>query len=123
MVERVKIEGAKDGRPLHHSLQNVRRGEALAEAGQELANILYMAAETGRQGKLTLEIVVKPVEKGSKQMQIEDTVKATYPRCDPGRTFMFVGDDGSLTRHDPDQEDIENLRSVEDTGGKLKEAK
>lgn len=114
MVDRLKIEGAGEGRPLQYSLQQIRRGDLMSEAGQELANLLFACQQTGRKGKLTLTIEVKPTERGSAQMQIDDHVKVALPEADKSTTFMYVGDDGQLQRNDPNQEDVENLRTVAD---------
>lgn len=114
MVERLKIEGAPKGRGLQYSLQQIRRGDLLQEAGEELANLLFAAQQTGRKGKLTLTIEVKPVERGSSQMQVDDLVKVNLPEQDKNTTFMYVSDDGGLQRNDPDQADVEGLRTVAD---------
>jgi hypothetical protein len=111
MDERTKIEGAPEGRPLQHSLVNIRKGDLMNEAGQELANLLFACMQSGKRGRLVVEVEVVPAAAGSTDLTVNDKLKVFMPERDKGQSFLFAGKDGTLTREDPEK-DTANIRQV-----------
>jgi hypothetical protein len=111
MDERSKIEGAPEGRPLQHSLVNIRKGDLMNEAGQELANLLFACMQSGKRGRLVVEVEVVPAAAGSTDLTVNDKLKVFMPERDKGQSFLFAGKDGTLTREDPEK-DTANIRQV-----------
>lgn len=105
-------------RPFADTLRDLRRGTVVTELEEGLAEVVRAVEETGKAGKLTLTLTVKPISIGSvgtATVAIHDDVKATLPRERPG-TVMFAAD-GVLTRNDPRQPEL-GLRTVNPaTGG------
>jgi hypothetical protein len=112
MDDRTKLEGAPEGRPLQHSLINIRKGDLMNEAGQELANLLFACMHSGKKGRLVIELEVAPAERGSAQMTINDKLKVFMPEKDKGQSFLFAGEDGTLSREDPEKEQQGPVRQV-----------
>jgi hypothetical protein len=119
MDERSKIEGAPEGRPLQHSLVNIRKGDLMNEAGQELANLLFACMQSGKRGRLVVEVEVVPAAAGSTDLTVNDKLKVFMPERDKGQSFLFAGKDGTLTRDDPEK-DTANIRQVSDQGDNVR---
>jgi hypothetical protein len=119
MDERSKIEGAPEGRPLQHSLVNIRKGDLMNEAGQELANLLFACMQSGKRGRLVVEVEVVPAAAGSTDLTVNDKLKVFMPERDKGQSFLFAGKDGTLTRDDPEK-DTANIRQVSGQGDNVR---
>lgn len=66
----------------------------------ELERLAGAVARTQKKGKVTLEVTVKPLGDG---IEITGAVKVTTPLPAPVGTFYWVTRDGKLSRHDPEQ--------------------
>lgn len=78
-------------------------GGAVVEAGDELlSNIIAAVRETGKAGKLTLEIDVKP--NGEKAFELGMGVKAKLPTTQFGRAFYFADQHNQLSRDNQDHQ-------------------
>ena len=86
------------------------------EAGQELANLLFACMQSGRKGRLVIDVEVAPAAAGSCEMTINDKLKVFLPEREKGQSFLFAGSDGTLSREDPDK-DTSSIRKVDDSGG------
>lgn len=87
-------------------LQEFRRGELLTQGNTQLEAVIQAMAETGGDGKITIELPFKLNKAG----QIECTPKITskIPQQPIGTGIFFADDAGRLTRRDPRQMDIED---------------
>lgn len=87
-------------------LRQIRRGAPVEEATQALADVVRAVDETGKPGKITLELVIKPAKHGGPEKVIACAVKATKPRASIAEAIFFSTDDGDLLRTDPRQEEM-----------------
>ncbi len=87
-------------------LQSFRRGELLRQADDQLEKVITAMAETGGDGKITIELPFKLNKAG--QIECTPKVKASVPPPTMGTGIYFADDDGRLTRNDPRQYDIED---------------
>lgn len=100
-------------------LQNQRAGVCMDELSRQLAELTKTVRNSGRKGKLVLELTVNPLQKGGgRAVTVTDKITLKLPTEEPEVSVFFVGDEGELTRNDPRQREL-NLREIE--GGKTRE--
>jgi hypothetical protein len=88
------------------TLMEMRNGSVAADCSRKLAEVILAVCETGKQGKITLQINVKPakVNLGKvTEVELKHTCKTDRPEHDAGYTLFFPTEDGSLSRQDPNQ--------------------
>jgi hypothetical protein len=100
-----------NARPFFDVFRELRRGNALDEATDELQRVVAAVEETGKAGKLVIEIAVSPASKGQGAVKVADKIKAVLPSLPAGETIMFVTTDNNLVANDPRQQTLE-LKSV-----------
>jgi hypothetical protein len=87
-------------------LGDVRKGKCIDEMSIKMAEVIEAVKATGKAGKLTLTLDVKPVpNSGGSQVQLLDEVKGKVPVPERIATLFFADDDGYLSRNDPRQRD------------------
>lgn len=99
-------------RPITDTLRQLRHGVFLDEASEALANVVKGVQETGKAGKLTIEINVKKATRGG-AMILLDKIKATVPQDAPAETMLFATPEGNLQADDPNQRKLD-LKAVPD---------
>lgn len=105
---------------LFTSVINVlRRGLALAELSDALAEAVERARDTGKQASVTLKITVKPQGRDGQYAVIDD-ITSKLPKEEKAPTLMFGTPDGNLQRDDPKQQKMD-LRSATDDKGDLRQ--
>ena len=85
-------------------LQGFRRGVLLQELSESTKEIVKAVRETGKKGKLTLELTFK--SDGEGQHTIVPKIKAEVPKEDVPPAIFFSDDMGDLFRTDPRQGDL-----------------
>lgn len=113
-------------RPFSEFLLQQQYGRTHDELGTALHDLIAAVRETGKAGKLTLTIDVKPLgARDGHQLLVADVVTTKMPQGERPTSMYFVDGDGNLTRTDPTQLSFNDLREVEDrrAGKELKEAK
>ena len=108
-------------RPFFETLRELRGGTTIDELGNALAEVVTAVESTGKPGELVLRLKVRPPRKGAataSYLTIEDDVTTKVPRRDREDTVFFPLPDGSLTRQDPRQRELE-LRGVDTTTGEI----
>lgn len=94
-------------------LVDLRRGATLAELDEKLAELVEAVRGTGKPGRAILELRIKPASKGSGNvLMIEDTLRVVSPTLDRETTVMFADKENRLSRKDPDQLTLDDLREV-----------
>ena len=86
-------------------LTQLRRGAAVMDASEGLAEVVKAVRKTGKKGKLVLTISVKPLNKGD-AVDLEDEVNPKLPKPNMGSSLFFADDDGALVRNDPRQGEL-----------------
>ena len=105
-------------KPFTDTLNHIRFGTLSEDLTKALHELTQKCADTGRSGKLTLELQLKPGKGG--QIEVFDDARVKLPKEERGSTILFATPEGSLTREDPRQMQIEGLRTVDKATGELK---
>ena len=107
------------------TLGQLRRGLFIEDLDVELAALVDAVRSTGRKGSITLKLEIGMASKGDDMaLKITDAIKVSAPQPERGDTIMYATADGRMSRRDPRQMDIEDLRVVDAATAKpLKEAK
>ena len=82
-------------------LENVNRGKMVAQLDEELRGLNQAILETGKPGKITIELTIEP--KTVKQVQITPKITTKVPKPAPGVSLFFLNENGGLQQDDPDQ--------------------
>lgn len=90
----------------------IRRGQFLDELADQMQALVAGVEETGKVGKLIIEIAVAPASKGQGAVKVADKITLKLPALPAGETIMFVTPDNNLVANDPRQSSL-NLRTVE----------
>jgi hypothetical protein len=101
-----------NSRPFFDVARDLRRGEFIDECGDELQKVIAAVEETGKAGKLVIEITVAPASKGQGAVKVADRITAKLPQLAAGETIMFVTPDNNLVANDPRQAKLD-LKSVD----------
>lgn len=85
-------------------LSKVRGGHALADAGNELADVVLAVKATGKKGSVTLTIDVEPDKTDETVVTLQPKIKVSKPVKPYSKGIFFVNDrNGHLTQEDPRQ--------------------
>ena len=104
-------------KPITDILREVRRGRAVEIATEKLAEVVSAVDATGKPGKLTIEITVKPENGGGPQKTLLVKVTHKLPVADDIPEAIFFSDsDGGLQREDPDKGPMFDLAPKADPG-------
>jgi uncharacterized protein with LGFP repeats len=101
----------QNARPFFDVARELRRGNFLEECADELQTVIAAVEETGKAGKLVIEISVAPASKNQGAVKVSDRITAKLPALAAGETIMFVTPDNNLVANDPRQQSL-NLKSV-----------
>lgn len=94
------------------TLREIRSGLLLDECSQSLENLVAAVLDTGKKGKLTIKMTVKPASKGEAVcVMIEDELTVVLPTIDKPSTIFYADDNHVLQRSDPRQKELE-LREI-----------
>lgn len=85
------------------TLGELRRGSLVTEASQTLADLVQQVRKTGKKGKLTLNLTLRP---SADAIEITATCEPKVPKLDPKATTLFDTEDGGLQRDDPKQTEM-----------------
>jgi hypothetical protein len=101
-------------RPFMDTLRELGRGDCHDELTEEMAKLVQTVRERGKAGELTLKVKLKPAGKGESDMLVlEHAISTKLPPRERPQTIMFATEDGELTRRDPRQMDLEDLRPID----------
>lgn len=88
-------------RPLQDTLRHLNNGTLLSEAGDALAALVLAVDQTGKPGKLTIEISIRKLNSLTVGASGKLTLKAPH-EPDP-ETLFFPTPEGNLLTEDPRQ--------------------
>lgn len=86
------------------ALGRVDGGMPVEVADEQLKKVISAVQQTGKKGKITVELEVSP--NGELGFAVTAKVKATAPQVSFGQSFFFMGRDGALTRQSPDMQQL-----------------
>lgn len=94
-----------------------RNGGAAIDMQKRLEEVVKGVCETGQAGKLTLTLTVKPASKSRggdvDAVTYADNIKAVVPSLASKETVFFVSPDMNLTRENPMQMNIGDLKDLD----------
>lgn len=102
-------------RPFFDTARDIRHGQFLEDCADELQKVVRAVDESGKAGKLLIELTVKPASKGQGAYILADKVKAKLPELPVGETILFATPEGNLVPNDPRQKNID-LKAVDGPG-------
>jgi len=95
-------------RPITDTLRALRNGHFLDEASEDLARVVNAVSETGKSGKVTIEISVKRAGQGrNSALSVQATSTVKLPKQPVDDTLMFPTPDGNLLTEDPRQQKLD----------------
>lgn len=97
-------------KPFAAFVQEQRNGALHGELSDRIAELVLAVAETGKKGKLQLELTIAPNADGM-TVTVSDKIKVVPPEGERGAAIFFIGENGSLTRRNPAQTELP-LRDV-----------
>lgn len=86
-------------------LSEIRRGQALTEASESLAEVVSGVRQWGRPGELRITLKVRPNPDGE-TVDIEDDLVMKAPKRPKKSTRFFATEEGELTRENPKQPEM-----------------
>lgn len=85
-------------------LEKKRAGKSLDE---QLAHLVGQIRLTGKPGKLTLTVNVKPKDHDGSLVDVSSKIVVSAPEVATKGALFFTTDDGLLSRTDPNQRELE----------------
>lgn len=93
------------------TLKDIRSGEAIDDLTEALRDVTAAVRATGKAGKLTYTIAVKPASKGNvNTLMLDDAITVKKPVKETETTIFFSTDENVLQRNDPRQPELKGLR-------------
>ena len=89
-------------RPINDTLRHIGGGVFIDLASDKMAELVTAVDQSGKAGKLTLEIKVKKATRGG-AMIITGSLKLTKPADEPMEAMLFATPEGNLVADDPRQ--------------------
>ena len=101
------------------TIADIRRGALNQEAAEDMTRLIQAVKETGKAGKLTITIDVKPLANHDGAVTVRGKSTVTLPRTESKDEVFFTTDTGELTRNHPKQDDLPGLKVVPMTPSKV----
>lgn len=96
-----------------HTINSLRSGRTQQEASELLNDLVNICRDTGKSGKITLEIAINPDKGLNGQYFISDKITVKKPEFPRGQTILWGTPDGNLQINDPNQSELD-LKVIED---------
>lgn len=90
-----------------HAVASLRSGRTQQEASEKLNELVNICRDTGKAGKLTLEIAINPDKGLNGQYFISDKITVKKPEFPRGQTILYGTADGNLQINDPNQTELD----------------
>lgn len=97
---------SEEPRPFATFLMEHAKGRSHDELSAALRDLVLAVEETGKAGKLSYTVTVKPQPKVEGAVLVGDDIKSTLPQLDRPASIFFATDAGDLVRNDPRQRSI-----------------
>lgn len=93
-------------RPITDTLRSIQGGALVDEATDKLRELMLAVEETGKGGKLLLEVSVAKLTRGG-AMTLKGRVKTTMPAEAPAEQIFWLSPDGDPLSEDPSQQKLD----------------
>ncbi len=87
-------------------LRDIRKGAAIEEGTNALADVVRAVDETGKEGSVTIVLKVKPPKHGGPEKTLVAEISCKKPCADIAPAIFFSNQEGDLVRFDPRQEEM-----------------
>lgn len=102
-------------RPITDTLRHIGGGVFIDTASDKLAELVAAVDNTGKSGKITLDVTVKKATRGG-AMIVTGKVRVTKPAEEPLETMLFATPEGNLVVDDPNQQKLD-LKIIDQGAG------
>lgn len=101
----------------------LRNGGAAIEMEKSLEEVVKAVRATGKNGKLTLVLTVKPADKGPdvETVFIQDVIKIDAPKPDKKLTLFFASENNQLSRNDIRQSEFDLIEAAAEIRNEAKQ--
>ena len=97
-------------------------GDCISDLSAAIKQVTAAVQLTGRAGKVTLEMLLRPASGGSRATIIFETdIKTKIPKAEAQGSIFFADDDYNLVRDDPNQKKLD-LRIAAEKDEELRKA-
>ena len=93
-------------RPITDTLRHIGGGVFIDTASDKLAELVAAVDQSGKSGKITLDITVKKATRGG-AMLLSGKVRMTKPADEPLEAMLFATPEGNLVTEDPNQKTLD----------------
>ena len=100
-------------KPFTEFFKQLDFGNLEGEATDALSDMVHACTETGKAGKLTITVNLKPIGGKAGQVELAAEVSVKLPKPARGSTLMFATEDNNLQRENPKQQTLDGLRSAD----------
>lgn len=101
----------KDEGEFFQLVEKARGGVLQADLNAQIRDLLGKIQETGKEGKIALELRFKPAGQG--RVEVSTAIKSSVPQPTTESTLFYITGEGRLSRRDPRQPELPALRTVE----------
>lgn len=99
-------------KPFAEFLATLDFGEVNKEATDALQDLVHACTETGKAGKITVTLSLKPIGRTG-QVEMETAVVLKAPEAAKGKTILFVTPDNNLQREHPKQSTLDGVLNAD----------
>lgn len=100
-------------RPFASVLQEIQQGVAHDELSVAFRDLILAVEETGKGGKLTFTLDVKPLKSGDGVLVLTPAHAVKLPQHDRKASLFYATKNGNVTKDNPNQLDFDSLKVVE----------
>ena len=100
-------------RPFADVLREIQGGTAHDEVSVAFRDLILAVKETGKGGKLTFVLDVKPLKSGDGVLVLTPAHSAKMPQHDRKASLFYATDNGNVTKENSNQLSFESLKVVE----------
>lgn len=100
-------------RPFASILQEIQSGQAHDEVSKAFRDLILAVEDTGKGGKLTFTLDVKPLKSGDGVLVLTPAHAVKLPQHDRKASLFYATKDGNVTKDNPNQLAFENLKVIE----------
>ena len=100
-------------RPFADVLREIQGGRSHDELSEAFRDLILAVEETGKGGKLTFTLDVKPMKGGDGVLVLTDAHAVKKPQHDRKASLFYATKDGNLSKDNPNQLAFDSLKVVE----------
>lgn len=87
-------------------LSGINKGRTVTEASEKLQELVAAIENTGKGGKLTINLTIKPAGANSDAVTVTDEVLLKAPKLNRPASIFFPDADHNLVRTNPNQSEL-----------------